>query len=58
MLALDVLMLADYTNHHTASWVISEPGNNLGMLDEPCSRPPLMSQAHLVSCNLHTLLVT
>ena len=31
---------------------------NLGMLDAPCSGPLLMSQAHLVSCNLHNLLVT
>ena len=57
MLALDVPMPTDYTNHRTASRVIFEPDNDLGVLDDHCSRPPLMSQAYLVSCNLHTLLV-
>ena len=47
MLTLDVPMLADYTNHHTSRWVTSEPDNDLGMFDAPCSRLLLMSQAHL-----------
>ena len=40
-------MLADYTDYHTASWVASEPDNDLGMFDAPCSGPLLMSLAHL-----------
>ena len=39
-LALDVPMPTDCTNHRTASRVIFEPDDDLGELDDHCSRPP------------------
>ena len=43
MLTLDVPVLANYTDYHTAGRVISEPDNNLGTLCAPSSRTLLMS---------------